>query len=48
MRYTKVALEEKIIGMYPEILHHNISVSLDFNRKKNTYIVKLKIDNRIP
>jgi hypothetical protein len=40
MGYTKVALEDKILAMYPEIGKHGISVSLEFNEGKNAYIVK--------
>jgi hypothetical protein len=40
MGYTKVALEEKILAMYPEIQKNGISVSLNFDEKKNAYIVK--------
>ncbi len=35
MGYTKVALEDKILQMYPEITDHGISVSLDFSEAKN-------------
>ena len=44
MGYTVVALEEKILEIYPEILRHRISLNLDFNRELNTYDVKLKKD----
>lgn len=37
--YTLVALKEKILEMYPEIYDHAISVGLDFDSQKNTYIV---------
>ncbi len=42
MGYTKVALEDKILDMYPEIRKHGISVGLDFDERKNAYIVKFK------
>jgi hypothetical protein len=42
--YTKVALENKILEMYPEIAEHGLSVSLDFDEVKNAYIVRLKKD----
>jgi len=42
MGYTKVALEDKILEMYPEITKHGISASLNFNTEKNAYIVKFK------
>lgn len=45
MGYTQVALENKIIEMYPEIARHGISVSLNFDKTKNAYIVKFKKDN---
>ena len=46
MGYTKVALEDKILEMYPEIARHGISVGLDFDEGKNAYIVKFKKDKR--
>ncbi|MEW6569643.1 MAG: hypothetical protein AB1390_00490 [Nitrospirota bacterium] len=46
MAYTKVALEDKILEMYPEIQKHGISVSLDFDESKNAYIVKFKKDGQ--
>lgn len=42
MGYTNVALKDKIMEMYPDITKHGISVSLDFNKEKNAYIVKFK------
>lgn len=42
MGYTVVALEDKILEMYPEITKHGISLGLEFNEEKNAYIVKLK------
>ncbi len=42
MGYTKVALEEKLLEIYPEITKHNLSLSLDFSEDKNAWIVKLK------
>ncbi len=44
MGYTDVALKYKMLEIYPEITEHNISLSLDFNKEKNAYIVKLKKD----
>jgi hypothetical protein len=40
MGYNKVALEDKILEMYPEISKHGISVGLVFDEQKNAYIVK--------
>ncbi|NCO84283.1 MAG: hypothetical protein COZ31_07230 [Nitrospirae bacterium CG_4_10_14_3_um_filter_44_29] len=45
MGYTNVALKDKIREMYPEIVRHDISVSLDFDRAKKTYLVKFTKDN---
>jgi len=44
--YTKVALENKILEMYPEITRNGISISLDFDEWKNAYIVRLKKDKQ--
>jgi len=44
MGYTQVALEDKILEMYPEITKNGISVSLSFDKTKNAYIVKFKKD----
>lgn len=44
MGYTIVALKDKILEMYPEITKHGILVNLNFNKEKNTYIVKFKKD----
>jgi hypothetical protein len=46
MGYTIVALKEKIMEMYPEIVQHGISVGLDFNEEKNAYIIDFKKDNQ--
>ncbi|OGW41007.1 MAG: hypothetical protein A2Y97_04170 [Nitrospirae bacterium RBG_13_39_12] len=45
MGYTQVALEDKILEMYPEITKHGISIGLSFDETKNAYIVKFKKDN---
>lgn len=45
MGYSNVALKDKITEMYPEISKYGISVSLDFDRSKNAYVVKFKKDN---
>jgi len=44
--YTKVALENKILEMYPEITRNGISISLGFDEGKNAYIVRLKKDKQ--
>jgi hypothetical protein len=42
MGYTNVALKDKIMEMYPDIEKFKLAVSLDFDKEKNAYIVKLK------
>ena len=44
MGYTQVALEDKILEMYPDITKHGISASLSFDESKNAYVVKFKKD----
>jgi hypothetical protein len=40
MAYTDEALRQKMLEMYPELTKYGISVTLDFNKENNTYIVK--------
>lgn len=47
MGYTKVALEDKILEMYPDIQKHGISISLNFDEKKNAYIVTFSKDKQV-
>ena len=42
MAYTYEELKDKIVEMYPEIAQHHFSVGLDFDEKKNAYIVTFK------
>lgn len=42
MGYTQVALEDKILEMYPEIREHGIAMSLAFDEAKNAWIVRFK------
>jgi len=42
MGYTQVALEDKILEMYPDIATYGISIGLSFNEEKNAWIVKLR------
>jgi len=44
MGYTNIALKDRIMEMYPEIVKHDISVSLDFDRGKKAYLVKFTKD----
>jgi len=46
MGYSDVALEDKILEMYPEIRRYGISVNLTFDKGKNAYIVKFTRDNK--
>jgi hypothetical protein len=46
MGYSDVALEDKILEMYPEIRRYGISVNLTFDEGKNAYIVKLTRDKK--
>jgi hypothetical protein len=45
MGYTKVALEDKLYEMYPEIRTHDIAMSLDFSQEKNAWIIKFRKDH---
>jgi len=42
MRYTNVELKDKVMEMYPEIRKHDLSVGVDFDEKKNAYIITFK------
>ena len=42
MKYTNVALKEKIREMYPDIEKHKVSVGLTFSEEKNAYLLKFK------
>jgi hypothetical protein len=44
MGYTNVALENKVLDMYPEIRKHDIAVSLYFSEDKKAYVVQFKKD----
>jgi len=44
MAYSQVALEEKIMEMYPEISRHGISLGLRFDKDKDAWVVKFKKD----
>ena len=45
MGYSNVALKDKIVEMYPEIGQHDISVGLDLNEEKDSYMIKFKKDS---
>ncbi len=42
MGYTQVALENKILEMYPDISKHGLSLGLRFDEAKNAWIITLK------
>jgi hypothetical protein len=42
MTYTNVALKDKIMQMYPEIIEHGLSVGLDLDVSKNAYILTFR------
>jgi hypothetical protein len=42
MKYTNVALKDKIREMYPEIEKHRVNVGLTYSEEKNAYILKFK------
>ncbi|HMK48487.1 MAG TPA: hypothetical protein VK435_00405 [Thermodesulfovibrionales bacterium] len=46
MGYTQVALEQKILEMYPEIRKHGIAVGMNFDESKNAWILKFKKDGK--
>jgi dolichyl-phosphate-mannose--protein O-mannosyl transferase len=42
MGYTQVALESKILEMYPDISKQGLSLGLRFDEAKNAWIITLK------
>jgi len=46
MGYSLVALENKLLDMYPEIRDKNISPRLSFDESKNAWMVKLVKDGQ--
>ena len=46
MGYTQVALEDKLLEMYPEILQKGISPRLSFDEAKDAWMVKLVKNNK--
>ena len=46
MGYTQVALEDKILEMYPEIREHGLSPRLSFDRDKDAWIIKFRKGSR--
>ena len=46
MGYTQVALEDKILHMFPTILEVGIKPEIRFDEQKGAYYVKLRKDNK--
>lgn len=46
MGYSVVALEDKVVDMYPAISRHGIAINVVFNEEKNAYIVILRKDGK--
>ena len=44
MGYSSVALEDKVLEMYPEIGRHGLSVNLVFDTAKDAYVVTVHRD----
>lgn len=42
MKYTNVALKDKIVELYPEIEKHNVKVSVTSSDDKNAYRLRFK------
>jgi hypothetical protein len=42
MKYTNVALKDKIQEMYPGIAQHKISLGVTYHDEKNAYVLKFK------
>ena len=45
MGYTQVALEDKLVEMYPELERNGIAVSLEFDKKKNAWVIHFTREN---
>ncbi len=42
MSYSLDALKAKIVDFYPEIDKHQLETSMDFDKDKNAYVIKIK------
>jgi hypothetical protein len=45
MGYTQVALENKLLEMYPQIQKYGLSISLSFDNEKNAWVITFKKGN---
>ena len=46
MGYTQVALEDKILDMYPEIRENKLTPRMSFDAGKNSWVVKFLRDGK--
>ncbi|MHB8175446.1 MAG: hypothetical protein ACYDG7_02620 [Thermoleophilia bacterium] len=42
MGYTQVALEDKLLEMYPELSEHHIGLSLSMDEERNAWVVRFR------
>ncbi|MGE5892832.1 MAG: hypothetical protein ACM34I_02140 [bacterium] len=42
MGYTQVALENKLLEMYPQIQKYGLSISLSFDTERNAWIISFQ------
>ena len=42
MVYANIELQDKIMEMYPEILQHHVVVGMEFDEKKNAYLLSFR------
>jgi len=45
MKYTNVALKEKILEMYPEISRQKVTVGVIWSEEKDAYVLKFRRGN---
>jgi len=41
MSYTIVALKDKVLEMYPELVQHGVAVNIVFDEAKDAYVLKM-------
>lgn len=42
MGYTLVALEDKLLEMYPDISEHRIALRLSFDEERNAWVIRFE------
>jgi hypothetical protein len=45
MGYTLVALEDKLLEMYPEISEHRIALRLAFDEERDAWVIRFEKEN---